>query len=109
MAKEVITFLIPAALGCLSYVLATACARFISTVPRHVYVGRLVLLGFFIVLICVFYLPLAAVAFSGDAARYYEIGGDARGMGTFYGMQTIWIWCMLALLKWPRTHHEQTA
>ena len=108
-AHEMQGFLISATLGWLAYLLATVSARFISRVPRHVYIGRLVFMGFFTVLILVLYAPLAAEAFSGSAARYYEIGGEARGMGAFCGIQTIWIWCTLALLKWPKTHHDQAA
>ncbi len=55
--KEIVRFLVPAALGCLAYVLATVIARFISPVPRHVYIGRLVFLFAFILLIWVLYLP----------------------------------------------------
>ena len=108
-AKEIVRFLIPTALGCLSYVLATLAARFISPVPRHVYIGRLAFLAVFILLIWVLYLPSTAIAFSGSRERYYTMGGDARGMGTFYGMHTTWIWCILALLKRPKTRHETAA
>ena len=107
--KEIVRFLIPTALGCLSYIAATAAACFISRVPRHVYVGRLAFLALFILLIWVFYLPSTAIAFSGDQERYYRLGGDARGMGTFYGMHTTWIWCILALLKRPKIRHETAA
>jgi MFS superfamily sulfate permease-like transporter len=107
--KEIVRFLIPTALGCLSYVLATLVARFISPVPRHIYIGRLVFLAVFIVLVWVLYLPSAAIAFSGSQERYAALGGEARGMGTFYGMHTTWIWCVLALLKRPKTRHENAA
>jgi len=73
--KEIVRFLIPAALGCLSYVLATLAARFISPVHRHVYVGRLIFLALFIVLIWVVYLPSTAIAFSGDQVRDAALGG----------------------------------
>ena len=108
-AKEVVRFLIVTALGCLSYVLAALAARFISPIPRRVYIGRLIFLSIFIMLIWIFYLPSATVAFSGSRERYYAIGGEARGMGTFYGMHTIWIWIILALLRWPKIRHHPAA
>ncbi len=107
--KEIVGFLIPAVLGFLAYILATFSARFISPVPRHVYIGRLAFLAVFVLLIWVLYLPSTAITFSGSQERYYRLGGDARGMGTFYGMHTTWIWCILALLKWPRVRHEHAA
>src|SRR5689334_19309824 len=100
--KEIVRFLIPSALGCLSYALTTLAARFISPVPRHIYIGRWVFLAAFILLIWILYLPSTAITFSGSRERYYSMGGDARGMGTFYGMHTTWIWCIVALLKQPK-------
>jgi|SRR6516164_550079 hypothetical protein len=107
--REIVGFLVPATLGCLAYLLATATACFISSVPRRVYIGRLVMLAVFVLSMWLVYLPLVAVAFSGDRVHYYQLGGETQGMGTFYGMHTIWIWCILALLKRPKIHHGQPA
>jgi hypothetical protein len=61
-------------------------------------------------LIWVVYLPFArAIAFSGDVEHYYALGGETRGIGTHYGMHTTWIWCILALLKWPTARREKIA
>ena len=100
--KEIVRFLIPTALGCIAYMAATLAAWCISPLPRHVYIGRLIFLFLFMLVIWVFYLPSAAIAFSGSREHFYALGGAARGMGTYYGAQTLWIWCVLALLKWPR-------
>ncbi len=86
--KEYIRFLIPTVPGCLSYVAATLAARFISAVPRHVYIGRLAFLVFFLLLIWVVYIPLVSIAFSGPDSLYFELGGPRRGLGTKYGMST---------------------
>jgi hypothetical protein len=108
-SKEIVRFLIPATLGCLAYALATLLARGISAVPRQVYLGRLVFLAVFVTLIWVLYLPSTAVAFSGDQEHWYRLRLDERGMGTAYGIHTIWIWLALALLKWPRIRHDHAA
>jgi hypothetical protein len=105
--KELVRFLIPTALGCFSYIAATAAARFISPIPRHIYIGRLVFLTLFFVLIWTFYLPSTAISWSGPRERYYALGGEARGMGTFYGIHTIWIWFVLALLKRPKSRGRE--
>jgi amino acid transporter len=105
---EIGRFLIPTALGCLSYALATLLARIISPAPRHVYIGRLVFIMAFFVLIWVVYLPTTAIAFSGDRERWFQLRMDERGMGTAYGIHTIWVWLILALMKWPRIRHEDT-
>ena len=105
--KEIVRFLIPTALGCLSYALATLLARGISPVPRHVYIGRLVFLVVFLSLIWLLYLPSTAKAFSGDQERYYRLRMDERGMGTLYGMHTTWAWLALALFKWPRIQPQR--
>ena len=104
--KEIIAFVIVTALGTLSYAAATLAARFISPVPRHLYIGRIVFLAVFILLIFSFYLPSMAVAFSGDRIHAAERMIKVRGMGTAYGMHTLWIWIVLALLKWPRNRQQ---
>ena len=103
--REIVKFLIPIALGCLSYIAATIIAYLVSKAPRRIYIGRLVFLTLFILLLWAFYLPAASSAFSGPPERYYKLGGDARDMGNFYGMQTTWIWLVLALAKYPRKIH----
>jgi|SRR5215471_1583902 len=108
-SKEIVRFLIPATLGCLAYAVATLLARCISVVPRHVYIGRLVFLAVCFTLIWVFYLPSTAGAFSGAQDHWYRLRMDERGMGTAYGIHTIWIWLALALLKWPRICHDHAA
>lgn len=107
--KELARFLIPTALGCLSYVMATLAARFCSAAQRRVYMGRLAFLALFVLLIWVFYFPAAAPFFQGPRERYFELGGDARGMGLVYGMHTTWIWCILAILRRPKTRDKTTA
>ena len=105
-AKEIVRFLIPTALGCLAYVLATLAAGFVASTPRQVYIARLAFLAVFVLLLWGVYFPTAELAFSGNQERYYRLGGEARGMGTIYGMHTTWIWCIIALLKRTKEHHE---
>jgi hypothetical protein len=107
--KEIVRFLVPTALGCLAYVLATLAAHLITSNPHRIYIGRLVFFVVLLLLIAPFYLPFAAVTFSGTREHYYEIGGEARGMGTHYGMKTGWIWFCLALSKWPRKNRTDQA
>jgi hypothetical protein len=107
MMKGIVAFLIPTALGFLSYLVATLTARLISPVPRHVYIARLVLLAVIVLLVFgLFYLPSAAEAFSGSRERYYELVAHGRlgirSIGTWYGVQTVWIWFILALIKRPK-------
>lgn len=71
--KEIVRFLVVITLGCLSYVAATLAARLISPVPRHIYIGRLVFLGVFVLFIFMFYLPHMAVWWTGPRTRYYEL------------------------------------
>ena len=107
--NEIVRFLIAIALGCLSYSLATLLAWIISPVPRHVYFGRLIFLALFFLLIWVGYLPSTARAWSGPRERYYELRMEERGMGTAYGIQAIWIWPVLALLKWRKIRPDDGA
>jgi len=101
VTKEIIAFFILAAIGPVLYVAATLIARWISPIPRHIYIGRLVFMFVFCVLILI-YLPSAAVAFSGNRERYYERIMEVRGMGMMYGLPTIGIWVILALLNRPK-------
>jgi|SRR5579859_323918 len=106
--SEVASFFILVALGCGCYILATLVARWVF--PRHVYLSRFLFLSFLLLLALALYLPSKAVAFSGDEDRWYRNLMNTRGMGTVYGMSTILIWPILALLQFPRkTHHENTA
>lgn len=109
MMRGIISFLLPVGLGAISYMLATLAAWYVSPVPRHLYYGRLIFLALFVFLIWEFYVPGAVRALSGPIPRYYQIGAIMRNTGTGYGMQTLWIWCGLALIKWPRNHKSKTA
>jgi hypothetical protein len=109
MTREFIEFWLVVGLGCLAYVGATLAARWLSPVPRHVYYGRLIFLALFYALIVVFFLPSRAEGFSGDPARYYDRMMIMRGMGTVYGLPTLLIWPVLALINWPkreRSNHQ---
>jgi hypothetical protein len=109
MMKGIFAFVVPSALGATSYAVANLVARFISPVPRHVYIGRLVLLAVLILLIWMFCLPYAAEAFTGPHERYVERGVGTRSMGILYGLNTMWIWFVIALLKRPRTFRDESA
>ena len=107
--KEIVAFLILTALDWLSYLGDSLLARSLSSVARHVYICRLVFLTVFVLLIWVLYIPYGAKAFSGSRERYYATGGEARGMGTFYGLYTMWIWFILAIIKHPKIRRKNSA
>jgi hypothetical protein len=113
MTKGIVAFLIPTFLGPLSYLGATFFARCVSSVPRWVYIGRIAFLAVFVLLIWIFCLPFMGEAFSGSPERkaqyvlQYEYG--AKSLGMFYGMHTLWIWLVLALLKWPKRFRKEDA
>jgi hypothetical protein len=109
MIKGIVAFLIPTALGVISYFAATLAARLISPVPRYVYLGRMVFMAVFVLLIWTFYFPSTVEAFSGTRERYYARGMGIRSMGTIYGMHTIWIWCIIALVKCPKRIRDDSA
>lgn len=91
-------FFIPTVLGCLSYIVATVMARPISSSPRQFYIARLVLLTVFVFLIagCI-----PNFIFSGPLDRYllFEVNQE----GSKYGMMTVPIWLVFALLKTPKS------
>jgi hypothetical protein len=106
MMKGIIGFSIPVALGACSYFFATVTARFISPVPRHLYIGRLIFLVLFLAVCCFFYPP--AEAFSGSRERYFTSGFGVRSHAAFVGMQTYWVWLIIAALKRPRKTYDDS-
>jgi hypothetical protein len=109
VTKELIAFFITVALGAISYLAATLIARWISPIPRHLYWGRLVLLPVCILFIAFLFQPYTVVVFSGSSKRYFEYMMNLKGLGISYGAQTFWMWFILALLKWPKRRHQNTA
>ena len=106
MKIGLVGFTIPVVLGACSYFLATMAARFISPVPRHIYVGRLIFLILFLAVSCLFYPP--AEAFSGTRERYYTSGFGVRSMAAIIGMQTYWVWLIIAIRKRPKKTYDDT-
>ncbi len=92
-------FFIPTALGCLSYFVATVMARPISSSPRQFYIGRLVILVVFVFVIAVVSVP--NFVFSGGFDSYLLF--RVKHEGANYGMLTIPIWLIIALLKVPKS------
>ena len=98
-------FFIPAILGCLSYFIATLMARPISSTPRQFYIARLVLLVVFVFVIAVVSIP--NFIFSGPLDRYLLL--RVQEEGSTYGMLTVPIWLIFALLKVPKNQDESTS
>jgi hypothetical protein len=96
-------FLLPTLCGGLCYAAATLGARYISPVPRHIYISRLVLV--FVLAVPLFYyfmLRASLVTINGH-------GPSPRNIGTFYGAHTILAWFAMALVAWPAAKkREQT-
>ena len=106
----VIEFAIGVALCGAAYVLATITAKFISPVPRHVYVGRLVFLAFFGLLIWVFwFVPEIGHAWSGPRERYLQQLPiwELKTFSVILGTSTIWVWALIALWKRPRKYERE--
>jgi hypothetical protein len=98
MKAGLIAFLIPTALGCLAYMLATFLACLFCSKPRHVYLGRLFLLLLLVPLVVVCTEP--HYAFSGPHVRFLPI--LVKLEGAKYGQLTVPIWLLIALFKRPR-------
>lgn len=112
MAKGAVAFLRVVVLGGVSYALATLVAWYLSPVPRHVYIVRLIFLMLFASFVGFVYVPWCAppaLAWSGPPHLHYNGPYKAWDSGTFYGMQTFWIWFLLALRKWPRFRRDQSS
>jgi uncharacterized membrane protein YbhN (UPF0104 family) len=92
-------FFIPTGLGCLSYYLATVMARPISSSPRQLYIGRLVILAVFIILIAAVSIPYSL--FSGGLYSYLLL--EVKQEGANYGMLTVLMWLVIALIKVPKS------
>jgi hypothetical protein len=99
MKAGLIAFSIPTVLGCLSYLAATLLACAISSSPRHVYIGRLIFLGVFTVLVENYCMP--HYAFSGTLQRWLPIWVKLEG--AYYGSFTVPMWLVIALFKRPKT------
>ena len=93
-------FLLPTAFGGVCYLLATLGARFISPVPRHIYFARLALMLVFLLAWWAYYCNAVAFAWSGPPDRY--VGPGPKNIGTLYGAHTIWAWCLVALIAYPK-------
>jgi hypothetical protein len=91
-------FFIPTVLGCLSYFVATVMARSISSSPRQFYIGRLVILVVLFFVIAVVSVP--SFLFSGGLDSYLLF--SVKHEGANYGMLTIPIWLIFALIKVPK-------
>ena len=108
--KGIYGFLIPTTLGIVAYVAATLTAKHISKTPWRLYISRIALLTFFALLLLVLVLPACAEAFTGTRYRSFESALEAKGMGMMYGMHTLWIWFIIALLKRPKLiPHEKAS
>jgi hypothetical protein len=92
-------FFIPAVLGCLSYFIATVMARPISSSPRQFYISRFLILVAFVFVIAGVCAP--SFIFSGDLNRYLLV--RVRNEGAEYGILTLPIWLIIALLKRPKS------
>jgi hypothetical protein len=95
-------FLVPTFFGGICYLMATLGARYISPVPKHVYIGRIVLM--FVLGLPLFFYFIA----HGDLVIINGQGPPPRKIGTFYGAHTIIAWFALALISRPATkEHER--
>jgi hypothetical protein len=95
-------FVLVAALSGLSYLVANLAARHVSSTPRKLYRARLAFMFVFLIVWWVVLLPYGARAHAGnflDPDFWHHV---ARDIGIFYGAQTIWAWCIVALLEWPK-------
>ncbi len=93
-------FLLPTVFGGVCYLLATLGARFISPVPRHIYFARHALMLVFLIAWWAYYCNEVAFAWSGPPERY--VGPGPMNIGTLYGAHTIWGWCIVALISYPK-------
>ena len=102
MRAGLIAFFIPTVLGCLAYLVATLLAHFVSSNPRHIYIGRLVCLAVFLVLITIYCNPDYVFSGSGDRRLLFDVKLEGREYGTL----TVNVWVIVALLNRPKSQHE---
>jgi hypothetical protein len=78
-------------------------ARYHSSVPQKIYFRRLAMMAGFVLIWCFFYAPAVAAAVHGNLLDDHFWYAVARYRGMAYGMQTIWAWCIVALIDWPKS------
>jgi hypothetical protein len=107
------SFLLWTALSACCFPLATGVAWYIARNSPAFYATRLVLM--FLLLIVWLFLPAAlARAYAGNHAdpqdAYRRARWEAKGYGSFCGMNTIWAWGLVSALRRPkpRTNQAQT-
>jgi hypothetical protein len=93
--RGIYAFLVHLALGGICYLTAFGAARLISSVPQGVYIFRLV-----------FMLIIVLVWWNLDFPLHRHYNGTPFGwgieIGNRYGMHTIWVWLVLALVGRPK-------
>ena len=95
-------FLVPTVAGGVCYVMATLGARFISAVPKHIYIARMVLMF-------VLGVPLFFYFFfvQGDLTVINGQGPAPRKIGAFYGACTLIAWLVLAIISRPAMKEDE--
>jgi ABC-type transport system involved in multi-copper enzyme maturation permease subunit len=91
--------------------IAAGAARLVASVPRQIYVVRLVFM-FLLLIVWGACVPAMASAFIGNGADPQNANRHARweakNVARFYGAHTIWPWCLVALLDRPKGKARET-
>jgi len=99
-------FLVLTVLSSLCYWLAGSIARSISSMPRRIYIARLVLMVMFVALwwLCICFTLHPVI---GDSLRpefWYHVAWQD---GTGWGSLMILAWVIVALIDWPKVKPDE--
>lgn len=102
LIRGLIGLLIPTILSCFGYVAADWVVRRLRFRPWKIYASRLAIMVGFVLLwwFCYYEFVFRALAGKLQLADTYYRMAVYEGVG--YGMHSIWAWCVVALIDWPR-------
>ena len=108
LARGLTGLLVPALLSGLCYFAADRTARGLESSPGKVYAVRLAIMAGAVVLWWACYALLFSSATVGKqqfASFWYAV---ALREGMVYGAHSIWAWCAVALIDWPKMPTDNT-